>query len=317
MLQNDIPLVLIEEHHEAFLACHHAMRAGVIPREGNILLHVDEHSDMSVPKLRTSPLHLQDIVAAKRFTYDELNIGTFICASIYANLFSEIYWMRRSHTFSKASRRVTVSNIAGNGISLSLKYCHPSEMTRSRCDSRSAHIHFIEPSDAFRCEGSVVLDIDLDYFLSNPHPQGPFEIEITASEYDHFTRNPYHCLRLLFSGTVTAHRSLERHFLRLCGSDAAAGDTFPPADLLESRVDALVQALKSNQVFPSLILLCRSVHSGYSPRSTEPHIRQVLIQRLGELFPIREHYITNLNAGDLRPDEHLERIGNSLLAPGN
>ena len=49
-----IPVVLMEEHHEAFLVWEVARQKGWLPTEGSFLLHVDAHSDLSLPVLSTS-----------------------------------------------------------------------------------------------------------------------------------------------------------------------------------------------------------------------------------------------------------------------
>lgn len=46
---NKIPFYIIEEHHEAFLIWHYAIIKGLINKNRNTLLHIDEHSDMLLP----------------------------------------------------------------------------------------------------------------------------------------------------------------------------------------------------------------------------------------------------------------------------
>ena len=41
----NIPLFIVEEHHEAFIAWNHAVQKGWLPNKENCLLHVDAHSD--------------------------------------------------------------------------------------------------------------------------------------------------------------------------------------------------------------------------------------------------------------------------------
>jgi hypothetical protein len=303
MQSHVVPLVLIEEHHEAFLVCQYAKHAGLIASGDNILLHVDEHSDMATPKLRTSPLNLHTAEEIKNFTYNELNIGNFICASVYARLFGEVYWMRRQHTFSKASKFATVSNTSSAGTKLSVKYHKLNDVVSGDRYAKSVQLHFLEPADAFHCDGPVVLDIDLDYFASNPYPLGPFDLEITASEYENFTRNPYHCLRLLFNGKITPHRESDRYFLKLCDPGQTAYGALHVRDI-EERVDSFAEWLLVNKVRPSLIVICRSVHSGYTPRSTEPHLRSYLIQRLRTLFALSLHYVKDLTPDNVATPKH-------------
>lgn len=47
--KNEVDLVIVEEHHEVLEYWFKAAREGIIPKSGNILLHIDAHSDMAPP----------------------------------------------------------------------------------------------------------------------------------------------------------------------------------------------------------------------------------------------------------------------------
>lgn len=60
MKNKPIPTFIIEEHHEAFIAWNYAVQKGLIPPTGNTLFHVDEHSDMGMPRFNRSIHELND-----------------------------------------------------------------------------------------------------------------------------------------------------------------------------------------------------------------------------------------------------------------
>ena len=51
---------LIDEHREAFGVWNRAVAKGRLSPSGNVLLHVDEHADLSTPLLETSPREAQE-----------------------------------------------------------------------------------------------------------------------------------------------------------------------------------------------------------------------------------------------------------------
>ena len=91
-----VPLIVIEEHHEAFFVWHRAICNGWMKPAGNTLLHLDEHHDLSVPVLRTPLRALRTPEEVARFTYGELGIGSFIWPAVYTGVFEQFFWMRRS-----------------------------------------------------------------------------------------------------------------------------------------------------------------------------------------------------------------------------
>ena len=82
------PFFKIEEHHEAFLVWHDAIKRKFLPKKGNTLLHVDQHSDLAKPVLRTSINELKlEKEALLSFTYDELGIGNYIFPAVFTGIF--------------------------------------------------------------------------------------------------------------------------------------------------------------------------------------------------------------------------------------
>jgi hypothetical protein len=101
----NVPLVVVEEHHEAFYVWHYAAQEGWLGRDGNTLLHVDEHADMFLPRLRRPLTSISSLTDLAEFTYNELNIGNFIWPAIYLGFFSRVLWLRYKHEISAGGWR--------------------------------------------------------------------------------------------------------------------------------------------------------------------------------------------------------------------
>src|SRR5437773_2525459 len=89
-----VPLVIVEEHHEAFCVWHHAIWRSWLARRGNALLHVDEHSDLRLPRLRRLPDQFSGPADVARFAYEDLGIGTFIWPAVFQRIFDRMIWLR-------------------------------------------------------------------------------------------------------------------------------------------------------------------------------------------------------------------------------
>ena len=93
--KSHIPVFVVEEHHEAFIAWKYAIQKGWLPNKENCLFHVDTHSDMGIPRFNDSINEIEnDLSAVKKFTYKELNIATFIIPACYQGLFNQVFWIK-------------------------------------------------------------------------------------------------------------------------------------------------------------------------------------------------------------------------------
>jgi hypothetical protein len=200
-----IPLFIVEEHHEAFFTWNYAGLNKFIPATGNTLLHVDQHADMGLPRFHTSlktlPAHLP---ALAKFTYRELCIGNFIPAAMYQGWFNKFYWLQ--HNRLKVSQTVHVYSYRETGQTL-LMTTNLHEAGVFNTDRKSVLYELKTVNDPLPGTDAVVLDIDLDYFSCDKQYQagnlGQHCIEITPEEYDRFTTDRYHPLRINVSGVTT------------------------------------------------------------------------------------------------------------------
>ena len=119
-------------------------------------------------------------------------------------------------------------------------------------------------------------------------------IEISEHEYEEFNTNPYHYLHF-----ITAHAEVQTwngsYFYVL----NRTGETYPsrrevtePEILL--RIKQLVNDLANRNIQPAVITICRSRHSGFTPRHQWDFIEAHLISALCCLYPARITYIGSL-----------------------
>jgi hypothetical protein len=286
-----IPLFRLEEHHEAFIVWHHAVRQEWLYGFGNVLLHVDEHSDWGVPRLSRAIESIRDEMSdIIDFTYSELHISDFIWPAIYQGLFSEVTWLRHRHSRSADPWRMMIRPINKS---------HTEFVTGLDVgtDERTARFAQVSPEMTWQSAGTVVLDIDIDYFCSNPYPDyDGRRIEVTRTAYEEFVSNRYHFLRLAPGSRITGREEAGRCYL--CFNDfslpEATEATRSTQEQILSRMDAFVDFLQRSEVIPRLVITCRSQLSGYTPSEHCAFIEKTLLERLAGLYPLEIHDIDEI-----------------------
>lgn len=296
-----IPLVVVEEHHECFYAWNYAVRRGWLRPDGNTLLHVDEHSDLSLPRLRRALASIGDDADLARFTYDELDIGNFIWPAIYQGIFNRVVWLRQKHKSSESWKRmglcaknteqtefITGSTLAGT------KY-------ENAADLRWMEYSPVTTDSSLRTDQPVVLDIDLDYFCSNQHPDyGGQEIEITRAAFERFENDRYHFLRIAPGSDVRAEARDGQYFLlfnQFSGKPAITVEE-PVEANIEARITAFARYLERHSVQPALICVCRSLHSGYTPKEHCTFVEERLMHALLPHYTTENVFINHILPAD-------------------
>jgi hypothetical protein len=286
-----IPLVVVEEHHEAFYVWHYAIRKGWMAAEGNTLLHFDAHSDMALPRLRRPLESIGDLADLAEFTYAELNIGDFIWPAAYQGLFNRLLWVRYRQRLSEGGWRTilvgpknrqrteffTVSSLA------STPYANAESV-------RSVDYAPMSTEESLKTDQPIVLDIDLDYFCCNEYPRLPVqELETTRTVYEEFHGNPYHFLHFAM-GKISVVARDGKYFLIYDDFPGREDPGSPPAladrDEIRNKIANCAEFLTSYFVVPPLIVLCRSVHSGYTPREQSAFVEETLIEHLQGLYNV-------------------------------
>jgi UPF0489 domain len=301
------PLVVIEEHHEAFFLWHAAIARQWIPSTGNCLLHVDEHSDLVLPLLRTPLAKVETLSQAAKFTYNELGIGSFIWPAICQRIFDDLIWLSRARNIKRGRQVGIVWHKDGDPLTLACRITKDStywDLGRDGSDCLWAiGVEFSDiTTDLDPRNLPVVLDIDLDYFISNKAPQGHFDCEITEAEYHRFLSDAYHGFRLFYGQSLKAVETRGKFFL--------VADTFSPGkhvnqvsrDDLALRINEFGQFLIKQKINPAFISICKSFHSGYTPSHLAAFLEQELVQKLSTIYPIEAIDFAELLAAASEPE---------------
>ena len=293
MLRRSIPIVTVEEHHEAFYVWHHGIRNGWFASSGNTLLHADHHSDLSVPRLRRPLSAIKDMPDLAEFTYEELDIASFIWPAVYQGIFSRMLWLRDKHSSEKTMRTGYVWQADCQGFTFQTGWAQSLKAKTLPEDTRSIELVLVDPADSLRTDQPIILDIDLDYFCCNVQPRGVFELEVTQSTYNSFLTNPYHFLKLPPSNKAKAECRDGRYYLVFNHGHAEPAPSFVKGEL-DARIESFARYLQVHDAVPALAVICRSVHSGYTPEEWAGYVEQRVIECLQALYPVETFYISEL-----------------------
>jgi len=291
---------IIEEHNEAFYVWLAARRSGLIGNN-NLLLHFDDHSDFRYPVINAdiSQLDITDDKKVELFVRRELTIDSFIVPAIYLGLISEFCWIRQD--VEKTSSRQMYVRTYNNGGKYFMQGNGPSG-SKIAC----VNFQYIKTGTAGFCncgfneEMPVLLDIDLDYFscCENPYIQNEIVIEITEQEYSGFVGNPYHYLHFICA-RAEAVRHNDAYFYILNGvQQKYQSKREVDADLIIKRIRGFVNDLVEKKIDPSLVTICRSRHSGFTPCEQWQFIENNLLSALGMAYETVVDYVA-AGAGNL------------------
>lgn len=296
------PLIIVEEHHEVFIAWHQALERGLFQAgQRNTLLHVDAHADMSIlPSRRPIPDTPCDMQTIRDFVRDELCISSFILPAVYQKLFDEICWLVPQQVIRKFQGKPAhekqykyVRSFQEQKRTL-VVYDDPLlGWSDKPWQDRRPFCYWYQSVDyPFDSPAPVILDIDLDYFCCASVVDRFQRLEITAAEYERCRTEPYRKLNLHF------HYRLEE----------ADGQYFicfnPPFDMgeavrnqysedaIQRDIEAFLTYLDTYRINPRLITLCRSRHSGYTPEVAWQSLEERLLAGLSKRFDLNISYGT-------------------------
>src|SRR5262249_13344443 len=63
---------------------------------------------------------------------------------------------------------------------------------------------------------------------------------------------------------------------------------------IETRLTDFIEYLRARAIVPTLIVVCRSVHSGYTPRDSVALLQERLLHELGSVYPLTRRKITDM-----------------------
>lgn len=293
-----IPTFILEEHHEAFFIWNYAAVNQVISERQNTLLHVDEHADMTLPRLTTSVKALDgDLSKILAFTKTQLSISDFIVPAMYKELFSEIYWMRQ-RKFLTEEKYLNVVSYQSEGRILILT---DNFLTAGifNPDRKAAVFRQIDTNDQITPSSAVILDIDLDYFGCDSLAGETWEAQITEEEFCRLSAEPSHRLRLKFGNKLQTERRGDKCYMVYTPSLVQDAAMFEH-DKIAERIERFTRWLQNNRIQPVLIDICRSRFSGYTPAAHWQWIEEQLLGKLANVFPLTIKHLSELEF-DMEP----------------
>lgn len=305
------PLFIFEEHHEAFFVWNYSVMNKIIQASNNVLLHVDEHSDMGVPKFNKSMKFLNNLKALHDFTYTELAITTFIIPAVFQGIFNQVYWLYQSNNESKKAKKSIVYSPNSEGKILKLLKADQIDQLGLLSLYNSKFRDFMFEPITTECQFSdrqpIVLDIDLDYFSCNPssyyYNQG--KLEVTEEEYKSFHENKYHFLRLSFGSNINIKEENGKYYLFLSSTEplVITGKLNVSEEEIIKRIDRFMTFLNKNNFEIQMIDICRSRISGFTPDDQWEFIEEKLIEKLSNMYELE---INNIK--DVFSQEHMPNV---------
>lgn len=281
-----IPYYKMEEHNEAFYYWGLAIEKGYIQSCNNILFHIDHHDDFeSGAYFHDFTQSFSSLAERRSFTYDQLGIADFIVPALYERIFDKFYNMKKlvNIPFSEQKKVIILKN---NNI-LSVQNYIPFLHSQAQKDNNPNFAFFTQYTGSLSPTpplSSVVLDIDLDYFcwddaLTTANPK---LIELTHDAYKELQSNPYHPFRIL-PRQLLRPIEIDGHFYLKYEEPPLNSREVSDATIVE-RVRRFTNWLANQPWTPSLITICRSVHSGYLPRDKANLVESLVYQSLETLW---------------------------------
>jgi hypothetical protein len=291
-MKQNIPVFIVEEHHEAFIAWNYAIRKHWMPDNGNCLFHVDAHSDMGIPRFNESINDINnDIDKVKNFTYNELNIGCFIIPACYQGVFNQVFWIKQKHKRELCkSHEMYVRSYNQSGKRLISGKIQTLQIDISDSDKKTFD-YILSTIDQLPFCKKVVLDIDLDYFScsGNPNELEEIHVEITQSEYNKFLNDPYSRLNYVGINKIEAVKKDDRYYYVLNRYNEQYPTTLKVDNkTISNRINEFVNCLNTKQIIPVAIDICRSRFSGYTPCDQWDFIEKNLLAELHKIFNIEQ-----------------------------
>ena len=289
-----IPVIKMEEHHEAFLYWNDMIRKGYIPPKDNYLLHVDHHDDMEgggyAWNLNELPTEPEEVF---KFTYGVLGIADFIQPAIYQGIFSEVHILKnilpQTITSEKSFIRCIENTELVKGKMIPFLHAGLADKPDSGYRFYEEHMGGLTNAKQFHdmTEGkSIVLDVDLDYFCwdDSLSTQYPKRIEITKEAYLAYRDNPYHPFRIMPKHWVYGVEEDGRYYLEY--RESIPVNKPATQEEMEKRIDKLVNWFAKCELKPAAIDICRSRYSGYLPKDVFPWVEETFLEKLGAIMEL-------------------------------
>ena len=135
--------------------------------------------------------------------------------------------------------------------------------------------------------------------MEDPNELMDVFIEITKKEYDEFLNRRYHPVRFL-GPDVEAIQQNGQYFYAFNNYDEVyASPQKKSHKIVAERIESLIEALERTDIHPTLITICRSVFSGFTPRDQYDFIEKSLLDGLRKIYSVNTHHISELLEDEL------------------
>ena len=286
---------IIEEHNEALIVWLKYIKEKKISSENNLLLHFDDHSDMSVPKFDSSINNIlnnstEDII---EFVMKNVTIETFIIAACFLNIIDNINWIQIDGVTSSQEQYVTSYLDDGKNIISGYLYSEDNAMLKNNVVHRYFFNKF-SPNTFNNNQNdfsNYFLDIDLDYFSCevNPNLANEVVIEITKDEFDSFNSNYYHTIRYLVNRVETMIQDEKYYMVINYYHDVIPSPRKVDNEQILERIADLKKLLQSIDNLPQIITICKSVNSGYLPEDQCDFVLKNVLKMINEIYDVKVH----------------------------
>jgi hypothetical protein len=274
-MSESIPLIVIDEHHEAFFVWRHAVAKKWMPASMNTLVHIDEHHDLSVPVIQQPLASLATEADVLDFTYGQLMIGNFIWPAVLDGTFAEMFWLKHFRRLSQRKVPLWIHPRNAKELEFVVSARGPA------VNARKLELNLLRPKETMLPARQYVLDIDFDYFACNTS-RPPCEVEITEEAYKACLSNPYSLLGIPATCMVRVERRRNSCFLVFREPPV---ETAPITESsIDERIRSVFEYLSRTPGRPHLIVCCRSVFSGYTPAECVEYIERRVLAELSALF---------------------------------
>jgi len=299
----EVPIFIIEEHHEAYFIWNYGYYNGFINACGNTLLHVDSHEDTVIARLNSSIDELgDDLKEIYEYGYRELGIASFIMPAIYRGILNNYTFLCRYDDFTGKKTNHYIASYKSEGTYFITGEINPILRLKLESDENQwGKYQFysqqvIGPGSKFTTSQPLILDIDLDYFsCDNSLSSVEKKLEITEAAYNEFNNNIYHPFRILPVAGITVSQSDDRYYLYYHEWQEPPDMKKVSRELIDKRINRFVEFLKKNNLKPGLIDICRSRFSGYTPADQWEYIENKLMEGLAQLYNLQVIHISEFN----------------------